>query len=133
MPKAAPDIRVKRIYDPPDGKDGARVLVDRLWPRGVRKEAAKLTLWLKDIAPSTDLRKWFGHDPARFAEFSRRYRAELSANKDAVDRLHDLVKAGPVTLLYAAHDTEHNEARVLADYLKARASGRMRTPVMETG
>jgi len=88
-----------------------------LWPRGVRKEAAKLTLWLKEIAPSTDLRKWFGHDPARFAEFARRYQAELSANKDAVDRLDDLVKAGPVTLLYAAHDTEHNEARVLADYL----------------
>jgi uncharacterized protein YeaO (DUF488 family) len=118
MPKAGPDIRVKRIYDPPHSKDGARVLVDRLWPRGVRKEAAKLTLWLKEIAPSTDLRKWFGHDPARFAEFARRYRVELSANKDAVDRLHDLVKAGPVvTLLYAAHDTEHNEARVLADYL----------------
>jgi uncharacterized protein YeaO (DUF488 family) len=123
MPKAAPDIRVKRIYDPRDGKDEARVLVDRLWPRGVRKEAAELTLWMKEIAPSTDLRKWFGHDPARFAEFSRRYRAELSANKDAVDRLHNLVKAGPVTLLYAAHDTEHNEARVLADYLKARAAG----------
>jgi uncharacterized protein YeaO (DUF488 family) len=123
MPKAAPDIRVKRIYDPPDGKDEARVLVDRLWPRGVRKEAAELTLWMKEIAPSTDLRKWFGHDPARFAEFSRRYRAELSANKGAVDRLHNLVKAGPVTLLYAAHDTEHNEARVLADYLKARAAG----------
>lgn len=123
MPKAAPDIRVKRIYDPPDGNDGARVLVDRLWPRGVRKEAAKLRLWLKDIAPSADLRRWFGHDPARFAEFSRRYRAELSANKDAVGRLDDLVKAGRVTLLYAAHDTEHNDARVLADYLEARAMG----------
>jgi uncharacterized protein YeaO (DUF488 family) len=123
MPKAAPDIRVKRIYDPPDDKDGARVLVDRLWPRGVPKEAAKLRLWLKDIAPSADLRRWFGHDPARFAEFSRRYRAELSANKDAVGRLDDLVKAGRVTLLYAAHDTEHNDARVLADYLEARAMG----------
>lgn len=123
MPKAAPDIRVKRIYDPPDGNDGARVLVDRLWPRGVRKEAAKLTLWLKDIAPSAHLRQWFGHDPARFAEFSQRYRAELSANKDAVGQMRDLVKAGPVTLLYAARDTEHNEARVLADYLKARATG----------
>jgi uncharacterized protein YeaO (DUF488 family) len=121
MPEGAPDISVKRIYDPPDAKDGARVLVDRLWPRGMRKERAELTLWLKDIGPSDDLRRWFGHDPARFAEFSRRYRAELGANKDAVNRMDDLVKAGRVTLLYAAHDTEHNEARVLADYLKARA------------
>jgi uncharacterized protein YeaO (DUF488 family) len=123
MPEAAPDIRVKRIYDPPSGKDGARVLVDRLWPRGVRKETAELTEWLKDIAPSAELRRWFGHDPARFAEFSRRYRAELSANKDAVGRMDDLAKSGPVTLLYAAHDTEHNHARVLAEYLKARAMG----------
>ena len=123
MAEAAPDIRVKRIYDPPNGKDGARVLVDRLWPRGVRKEGAQLTLWLKDIAPSDELRRWFGHDPARFAEFSRRYRAELSANKDAVSRLETLVKTGPVTLLYAAHDTEHNNARVLADYLEAHAMG----------
>ena len=121
MPKAAPDIRVKRIYDTPDAGDGARVLVDRLWPRGARKDSVKLTSWLKDIAPSDDLRRWFGHDPARFAEFSRRYRAELSANKEAVSRLDDLVKAGPVTLLYAAHDEEHNNARVLAVHLKARA------------
>jgi uncharacterized protein YeaO (DUF488 family) len=123
MPEAAPDIRAKRIYDPPDRKDGARVLVDRLWPRGARKEAAKLTLWLKDIAPSADLRRWFDHDPARFAEFSRRYRAELGANKEAVSQMEDLMKAGPVTLLYAAHDTEHNQALVLADFLKARAKG----------
>jgi uncharacterized protein YeaO (DUF488 family) len=121
MPEAAPDIRVKRIYDAPDAKDGARVLVDRLWPRGARKDSAELALWLKDIAPSDELRRWFGHDPARFAEFSRRYRAELSANKDAVGRIEDLVKAGPVTLLYAAHDTKHNNARVLAEYLKVRA------------
>jgi uncharacterized protein YeaO (DUF488 family) len=115
-----PRIRVRRIYDPPEVKDGARVLVDRLWPRGVRKETVELTVWLKDIAPSAELRRWFGHAPARFAEFSRRYRAELSANKDAVGRMDDLVKSGPVTLLYAAHDTEHNHARVLAEYLKAR-------------
>ena len=123
MPEAEPDIRVKRVYDPPDARDGARVLVDRLWPRGARKDEAKLTLWLKDIAPSDELRRWFGHDPARFNEFSRRYRAELAANQDAVSRIEDLVKAGPVTLLYAAHDEEHNNARVLADYLKARALG----------
>ena len=123
MPEAEPDVRVKRVYDPPDARDGARVLVDRLWPRGARKDEAKLTLWLKDIAPSDELRRWFGHDPARFDEFSRRYRAELAANQDAVSRIEDLVKAGPVTLLYAAHDEEHNNARVLADYLKARALG----------
>ena len=123
MAEAAPVIQVKRIYDPPERKDGARVLVDRLWPRGVRKERAELTLWLKDIAPSDELRRWFGHDPARFAEFSRRYRAELTANSEAVDRLRDLMKAGPVTLLYAARDTEHNEARVLAEHLKAHAMG----------
>ena len=121
MPEGAPNIRVKKIYDPYDAKDGARVLVDGLWPRGVRKDEARLTLWLKDIAPSADLRRWFGHDPARFAEFARRYRAELAANKKAVSRMDDLVKSGRVTLLYAAHDTEYNEARVLADYLKARA------------
>ena len=121
MPEEAPDIRVKRIYGPPDAKDGARVLVDGLWPRGARKEEARLTLWLKDIAPSAGLRRWFGHEPARFAEFSRRYRAELGANKGAVNRMKDLMKAGRVTLLYAAHDEEHNNARVLADYLKERA------------
>jgi uncharacterized protein YeaO (DUF488 family) len=121
MPKAAPDIQVKRVYDPPNRNDGARVLVDRLWPRGARRETVELTVWLKDIAPSPELRRWFGHDPARFAEFSRRYRSELSANKDAVGRLEDLMKSGPVTLLYAAHDPEHNNARVLADYLKAWA------------
>ena len=122
MPKASPDIRLKRIYDPPDQTDGARVLVDRLWPRSVRKETADLTLWLKEIAPSAELRRWFGHDPERFVEFSRRYRAELSANKDAVSRLDGLIRAGPVTLLYAARDTEHNQARVLSDYLKARVT-----------
>jgi uncharacterized protein YeaO (DUF488 family) len=121
MHEAAPDIRVKRIYEPPDRKDGARVLVDRLWPRGARKEETKLTLWLKDIAPSAELRRWFGHDPARFAEFSRRYLAELGTNRDVVSRMDDLLKGGLVTLLYAAHDTQHNHARVLSHYLKARA------------
>ena len=123
MPKAPSDIKVKRVYDPPDPRDGARVLVDRLWPRGARKEGAKLTLWLKDLAPSDELRRWFGHDPAHFAEFSRRYWAELSANNDAARQVEDLIKAGPVTLLYAAHDAEHNNARVLADYLKTRTAG----------
>ena len=119
MPRAHSTIHLKRIYDPPSKDDGARVLVDRLWPRGIRKEAAKLTVWLKDIAPSAELREWFGHDPARFDEFSRRYRAELAANGDAVEAINELLKHGAVTLLYAAHDTAHNQAVVLADFLKA--------------
>lgn len=111
------DIRTKRIYDPSDASDGARVLVDRLWPRGVRKEAAALTLWLKDIAPSPQLRQWFGHDPARWQEFIHRYREELTANASALARLGELAQAGRVTLLYGARDTAHNHARVLADAL----------------
>lgn len=119
MPRAVSNIHLKRIYDPPSKDDGARVLVDRLWPRGVRKEAAKLTVWLKEIAPSPELRKWFGHEPERFHEFSQRYRAELAANGDAVDQIDELLKHGSVTLLYAARDTAHNEAVVLADFLEA--------------
>jgi len=115
-----PDIRVKRVYDPAAADDGARVLVDRLWPRGVTKAAATLTLWLKDIAPTSDLRKWFGHDPERWPEFRRRYHAELDKNRAAVERLNVLVAAGPVTLIYGAHDTAHNQAVALADYMRAR-------------
>jgi uncharacterized protein YeaO (DUF488 family) len=118
MSRADPNIQLKRVYDPPSKDDGARVLVDRLWPRGLRKEAAKLTAWLKEIAPSPKLREWFGHDPARFHEFSQRYRAELAANDDAVERLDEFLEHGRVTLLYAAHDTAHNQAVVLADFLK---------------
>jgi uncharacterized protein YeaO (DUF488 family) len=120
MSRTGPDIQLKRVYDPPSKDDGTRVLVDRLWPRGLRKEAAKLTVWLKEIAPSPELREWFGHDPARFHEFSRRYRAELAANDEAVGRLDELLKHGRVTLLYAARDTAHNQAVVLADFLKAQ-------------
>jgi uncharacterized protein YeaO (DUF488 family) len=119
-PEAAWDIHLKRIYDLPSRDDGARVLIDRLWPRGIRKEDTKLTLWLKEIAPSPALRAWFGHDPARFGEFSRRYRAELMANGEAVGRIDALLKKGRVTLLYAAHDPAHNQAVVLADYLRKR-------------
>jgi uncharacterized protein YeaO (DUF488 family) len=111
-------IRVKRVYDPPDKDDGSRVLVDRLWPRGLRKAEAALTLWLKEISPSPELRTWFGHDPARWTEFGRRYRAELKRNDEAVGRLGELLKRGPVMLLYAAHDTAHNHALVLATYLR---------------
>jgi uncharacterized protein YeaO (DUF488 family) len=123
MTSKAHDIQIRRIYEPPSAEDGARILVDRLWPRGVSKEDAKLTLWLKDIAPSTELRDWFGHDPSRWHEFSRRYRAELKANETAVLEIVDLLKSRHVTLLYGAHDTEHNNAVVLADYLNELHQG----------
>ncbi len=120
-------IEIKRVYDPPAAEDGTRILVDRLWPRGLRKEAAALDLWLKDVAPSAELRTWFGHDPARWIEFGRRYRAELKSNDPAVEHLAGLANNGRVTLLYAAHDTAHNQAIVLAgylhDYLKNRRAG----------
>ncbi|MEE9096240.1 DUF488 domain-containing protein [Pseudarthrobacter phenanthrenivorans] len=110
-------IHMKRIYDPPADDDGFRVLVDRLWPRGMPKEGAAVDLWLKDVAPSTELRKEFNHRPERFAEFSERYRAELDSNP-AVETLLALAACHPrVTLLYAARDTDANNARVLLDYL----------------
>ncbi|GAN96625.1 hypothetical protein Geu3261_0086_012 [Komagataeibacter europaeus NBRC 3261] len=107
-------IHVRRVYDPPEPDDGSRVLVDRLWPRGVSRQRADLTIWLKDIAPSTALRQWFGHDPARWDGFRERYIAELQANPQPVRQLLDMARAGPVTLLYGARDTQHNEAVVLA-------------------
>jgi len=114
-------LRLKRIYDPPTPDDGYRILVDRLWPRGVRKDAAALDLWLKDIAPSPELRTWFAHDPAKFADFTHRYQAELDHNP-AVAQLRDLIRAhSTVTLLYAAKDPAINHAVVLRDYL-ARAT-----------
>ncbi|MFT8676263.1 MAG: DUF488 domain-containing protein [Acetobacter sp.] len=114
----APTLRVRRVYDPPHPDDGARVLVDRLWPRGVSKDRAHLTLWLKDIAPSTALREWFDHDPAKWGGFQDRYRAELEANPAAVAQIMALAAQGPVTLLYGARDTQHNEAVVLAAWLE---------------
>ncbi|MDG4880596.1 DUF488 domain-containing protein [Mesorhizobium sp. WSM4884] len=113
------DIATKRVYETPEKTDGQRVLVDRIWPRGVAKKDAALTLWLKDIAPSDELRKWFGHEPGRWAEFQKRYRAELDRNEEAVAQLRDLLGNGKVTLLYGAHDEAHNNAVVLAEYLKA--------------
>jgi len=111
-------IRLKRAYDPPSPDDGTRVLVDRLWPRGLKRDAAKLEVWLKDVAPSAELRRWFGHDPARWAEFQRRYRAELANNSQVVATLRDLMKSREaLTLLFAAKDPEHNNAAVLRDFL----------------
>ncbi|MER9161314.1 MULTISPECIES: DUF488 domain-containing protein [unclassified Mesorhizobium] len=112
------DLAVKRIYEPPAPDDGQRVLVDRIWPRGVSKEDAALALWLKDIAPSDDLRKWFGHEAARWAEFQKQYRVELDGNEDAVGELRGLLRHGKVTLLYGAHDEAHNNAVALAAFLR---------------
>lgn len=117
MRDSPPHFALKRIYEPPDDGDGRRILVDRLWPRGVTKADAAVDQWLKDVAPSPELRKWFGHDPAHWDEFRRRYRAELSANSEAVDQLRRL--HGKVTLLYAAHDEQHNHALVLLDFLQS--------------
>lgn len=112
-------LNIKRVYAPPSEADGQRVLVDRVWPRGISKEAASLDLWLKDIAPSTELRKWFGHDPKRFTAFRDRYRQELDGDPDAIAQLLSLLQRGDVTLVYGAHDEVHNQAVVLADYLRA--------------
>lgn len=113
-------IRVKRIYDPAEPDDGYRVLIDRLWPRGVSKSAAAFDLWLKEIAPSTPLRSWFAHDHAKWHEFQARYVEELERNPEPVARLLEAAKAGPLTLLYAARDEQHNHAPVLRDYLQRK-------------
>lgn len=111
-------IRLARVYEPPSPDDGARVLVERLWPRGLTKRAAHLDLWLKDVAPSAELRTWYGHRVELFEEFTHRYRAELEGN-DAVETLRALERErGTLTLLFAARDTEHNSAVVLADVLR---------------
>jgi uncharacterized protein YeaO (DUF488 family) len=113
-------IRLKRVYEPPSRTDGSRILVDRLWPRGLTKERAAVTLWLKDVAPSTELRKWFGHAPARWKQFRARYRSELREKKDALALLKQKSKAHTVTLVYAARDEQHNEALVLKRVLEGR-------------
>src|SRR5690348_10516314 len=110
-------IRVKRVYEAPSRKDGFRILVDRLWPRGLTKERAAVDLWLKDVAPSPELRKWFAHDPAKWEQFERRYWAELRQHEDAVGLLRQRIKAGPVTFVYAARDEAHNGALALKEFL----------------
>src|SRR5262245_4708739 len=112
-------IRLKRIYEPKQDDDGFRILVDRLWPRGVDKQEAGIDLWFKDVAPTPELRRWFGHDPDKWAEFQRRYREELRRNGSAVSDLRERVKdEEKVTFLYAARDTEHNHAIVLREVLQ---------------
>lgn len=113
-------VRLKRVYQQPEADDGLRVLVDRLWPRGIRKADAGVDLWLKDIAPSDELRRWFGHDPSRWAEFQQRYRVELGTKAVPLRTLEDAVRQGEVTLLFAAHDELHNNAVALKEMLEER-------------
>jgi uncharacterized protein YeaO (DUF488 family) len=117
-----PNIRVKRIYEPKAADDGSRVLVDRIWPRGLTRDAAAIDHWFKELAPSTKLRTWFGHRPERWPEFARRYRAELkdAAAQPLLGELAAMAAAGPLTLLYSARDQEHNQALVLAQVLRAK-------------
>lgn len=115
----ASNVRLKRAYEKPARGDGTRILIDRLWPRGVRKADAALDQWAKDIAPSTPLRKWFGHDPARWAEFRRRYAEEIRQRAEELGQLRSLARKGRVTLVYSAHDELHNDAVVLREVLLA--------------
>jgi uncharacterized protein YeaO (DUF488 family) len=119
-------IRTKRIYEPAGAEDGFRVLVERLWPRGVAKADAAIDLWLKDVAPSAALRQWFAHDPAKWPEFRRRYHAELRNQDDAVALLHRKRSEGPLTLLFAARDPARNSAVALKDYLEGPSPSRPR-------
>ncbi|GLV53851.1 hypothetical protein KDH_07020 [Dictyobacter sp. S3.2.2.5] len=115
-------VNLKRVYEEKGPDDGTRVLVERLWPRGISKEKAQIDLWLKEVAPSNDLRRWFGHDPERFTEFCHRYEKELDADeaKAGLEKLSELAQKGPVTLVFATHDVEHSSAMVLRDMLAHR-------------
>ena len=114
------NVQIKRVYEEPSTSDGKRILIDRLWPRGLTKEKAKVDLWLKDIAPSTELRQWFGHDPSKWNEFKKRYHDELKKNREIILKLIEQLKTGKVTLVYGAKDEEHNDAVVLKEYLEKK-------------
>ncbi len=114
-----PQVQVKRAYEAPAPDDGTRILIDRLWPRGIKKEALKLDHWDKELAPSTELRQWFGHDPKRWAEFQKRYAEELHSKQSALGALREMAREGHVTLVYGAHDEKHNNAVALRDLLLA--------------
>ena len=118
----AANVRLRRTYEPADAAGRKRILVDRLWPRGVSKADAALDQWMKEIAPSTELRKWFGHDPDRWEEFCRRYSAELRQNAELLRQLRALARQGPITLVYSAHDEVHNDAVVLRDIILGRTT-----------
>ncbi len=111
-------LKVKRIYDPPSPDDGKRILIDRLWARGIKKEDARVDEWIKDISPSTELRKWFGHDPVKWGEFKKRYRNELRDKKEILDRIKNEAKGKTVTLIYSARDEEHNNAVAMKEFLE---------------
>ena len=113
-------IHIKRVYDPAESSDGRRILVERLWPRGMKKEDAKLDDWFKEVAPSTELRKWFSHDPEKWTEFQKRYRAELDKHPEAWQPILDIAQKGKVTLLFSSHDAEHNNVVALKEYLEDR-------------
>lgn len=119
-PIAKIKVQLKRAYEPPSPRDGTRVLVDRIWPRGVRKNRARIDAWLRDVAPSTALRQWFGHDPVRWSEFRRRYRAELKRHKECLAELRAIARKGPITLVFGARDERHNQAVVLKELLGRR-------------
>ncbi|WP_107763130.1 DUF488 domain-containing protein [Nitrosospira multiformis] len=112
------NLKLKRVYEPFDKNDGTRILVDRLWPRGMTKAKAGVDIWLKELAPSAELRKWFGHDPDKWTDFKKRYRIELEENDEQLARLREEIKKGAVTLLYGAKDEEHNDAVALAEFLR---------------
>lgn len=126
-------IQLKRAYDPVAAKDGKRFLVERLWPRGMRKEALQLDGWMKDAAPSAELRKWFHADPARWPEFRHRYMAELEGNTEACSVLLESARRGTLTLLYAAHDTEHNSAVILKEFLEGKLAHRGPRKLFQSG
>lgn len=113
-------LKIKRVYEKAESSDGMRFLVERLWPRGIKKEALKMKAWLKDAAPSPDLRNWFGHDPLKWSEFQKCYQAELKAKPEAWTPILQAAEQGDVTLLYSAHDTEHNNALVLKKFLEKK-------------
>ena len=115
------NVALKRVYNEPAESDGTRILVDRLWPRGLTKEKAKIDVWLKEIAPSTELRKWFNHEPNKWPEFKKRYQAEMDSNPDAISTLKKHVADGKVTIVYGAKDEEHNDAVVIKQYLDEKS------------
>jgi uncharacterized protein YeaO (DUF488 family) len=121
-------IKLTRVYEPANSADGARYLVERLWPRGMKKTALRIDAWLKDVAPSTTLRRWFNHDPKKWGEFQRRYRRELNANPDALRPILNAAQQGNVALVYRSHDAEHNNAVVLKEYLEEKLEKKSHPP-----
>jgi uncharacterized protein YeaO (DUF488 family) len=117
-------VQIKRVYDPPTPADGRRILVDRLWPRGLTKEKAKIEYWAKDLSPSNELRKWYGHEPGKWEEFKKRYFAELGENKVAVDELLEQMGKGPVTFVYSSTERSLNNAQALKIYLEAKGAAK---------